>query len=115
MIRRRTVEVEFSRDELPIDDDAVKLRVLRTLELGRGDKVLTIRVAQRQFYTPFHVSLQGSRLRRGRRPAERTNPLSWSTRGTADRQQTRRMVAENELAAPMKPRRKKSAPRRVAE
>jgi hypothetical protein len=48
MIRRRTVEVEFGRAELPVDDDRIKLRMLASLDVRPGDKVLTTRITQRE-------------------------------------------------------------------
>jgi len=48
VIRRKTAIVEFGRAELPVDDDRIKLRMLASLDVRPGDKVLTARISQRE-------------------------------------------------------------------
>ena len=49
---RKTVVVEFAKHELPVDDEDVVLRMLRTVEMKRGDKISNVRIISREFKLP---------------------------------------------------------------
>ena len=49
---RETVVVEFAKQELPVHDEAVMLRMLQTVKMKRGDKVSKARIISREFKLP---------------------------------------------------------------
>ena len=77
VIRRKTAVVEFGRAELPVDDDRIKLRMLASLDVRPGDKVLTARISQREHTRKERTSIENRQHRVRRRPSEDRAPCLW--------------------------------------